>query len=129
MTGNFAPYGFPVAGLVDAGPVEPLHPPMTFEQITKYRSVSSALPGPMTASHQPGFLIALVIPGNMGIAGEGMADQDGVALLAVEPAVRLIRKGKRRKRLPTFKGEGGGMMVRQGFYHSRGSFDHRQAPS
>src|SRR5512145_316289 len=55
MTGNSAPHGFPVTGLTDDGPVEPLHPPMTFEQITKYRPVSSALPGPMTASHQPGF--------------------------------------------------------------------------
>jgi hypothetical protein len=35
------------------GPVEPLQPPMTFEQITQYFSVSKALPGPIIPSHQP----------------------------------------------------------------------------
>ena len=37
------------------GPVVPEQPPSTFEQITKYFSVSNALPGPMHESHQPGF--------------------------------------------------------------------------
>jgi len=35
--------------------VEPLQPPMTLEQTTKYLSVSMALPGPIMLSHQPSF--------------------------------------------------------------------------
>ncbi len=40
---------------MDDGPVEPLQPPITLEQITKYLPVSNALPGPMYASHHPGY--------------------------------------------------------------------------
>ena len=43
-----------VAGLTELGPVVPRHPPRMLEQITKKRSVSIALPGPTTISHQPG---------------------------------------------------------------------------
>jgi len=34
-TGKDSPYGRPVSGLIEEGPVLPEHPPMTFEQITK----------------------------------------------------------------------------------------------
>lgn len=44
-----------VSGSIDRGPVEPAQLPMTLLQITKYRSVSIALPGPTISSHQPGF--------------------------------------------------------------------------
>src|ERR1035438_4466021 len=54
ITGNDMAYGQPVAGLSDPGPVVPRHPPSTLEQITKYRLVSNALPGPIMLSHQPG---------------------------------------------------------------------------
>ena len=33
--GNDNPYGFPVLGSREAGPVDPMHPPITFEQTTK----------------------------------------------------------------------------------------------
>ena len=56
------PYSFPVAGLIELGPVVPLHPPKTLEQITKYFSVSIAFPGPITISHHPGFLSPLCHP-------------------------------------------------------------------
>ena len=39
---------------LDAGPVEPMQPPITFEQMMKYLPVSSGLPGPTMVSHQPG---------------------------------------------------------------------------
>lgn len=39
---------------MDAGPVEPKQLPSEFTQTTKSRSVSSALPGPIIGSHQPG---------------------------------------------------------------------------
>ena len=35
MTGNVEPYGRPVAGSDDAGPVEPWQPPSTLAQTTK----------------------------------------------------------------------------------------------
>jgi hypothetical protein len=47
------PKGLHVLGLVEDGPVEPLHPPMTLEQITKYLFVSNPLPGPIKLPHQP----------------------------------------------------------------------------
>src|SRR6185503_17878875 len=53
MTGTSSPHGLPVLGLVEAGPVEPMHPPSTFGQIMQYRSVSIGLPGPIRVSHQP----------------------------------------------------------------------------
>ena len=34
-TGKCSPYSVPVAGLMQLGPVLPLQPPMTFEQMTK----------------------------------------------------------------------------------------------
>ena len=53
-TGNRSAYGSPSCGCTDAGPVEPWHPPSTFEHTTKYLSVSIASPGPMTPAHHPG---------------------------------------------------------------------------
>ena len=54
ITGKSRPQGRPVAGFVVPGPVVPRQPPSTLGQITKWRSVSIARPGPTTASHQPG---------------------------------------------------------------------------
>ena len=61
IIGKSRAYFSPVAGFIDAGPVEPLHPPNTFEQITKYLSVSNAFPGPITISHHPGFSFLLPV--------------------------------------------------------------------
>ncbi|CAM5221079.1 hypothetical protein BTHI11S_00558 [Bosea thiooxidans] len=52
-TGEDRPQGLPVVGLVEAGPVVPVQPPMTLAQITKKRSVSTGLPGPIIEVHQP----------------------------------------------------------------------------
>ena len=56
ITGKSIPYSLPVFGLIDEGPVVPLHPPNTLEHIIKYFSLSRAFPGPITISHHPGFL-------------------------------------------------------------------------
>ena len=53
ITGKSGPYGLPVAGSVDEGPVVPRQPPSRFVETTKKRSVSNALPGPIIPSHQP----------------------------------------------------------------------------
>ena len=45
-SGKLIPYGLPVTGLIDVGPVEPWHAPRQLEQITKNSFVSIALPGP-----------------------------------------------------------------------------------
>ena len=42
-----------VSGLMLVGPVEPEHPPKLLQQTTKYLSVSIALLGPISWSHQP----------------------------------------------------------------------------
>ena len=66
ITGKSEPYGRPVAGSGDDGPVVPRQPPSRFVEITKYRSVSNALPGPIIPSHQPspspGRAVALLGP-------------------------------------------------------------------
>ena len=51
-SGKSSPYGSPVAGSIDDGPVVPLQPPSRFEQITRKRSVSTGRPAPMSVSHQ-----------------------------------------------------------------------------
>ena len=51
--GNADPYGRPVAGFSEAGPVLPWQPPRTFAQTTKNSLVSIALPGPTIRDHQP----------------------------------------------------------------------------
>ncbi len=45
--GKSGPHGVPVAGLIDAGPVEPWQPPMLFKLTIKNLLVSMGLPGPM----------------------------------------------------------------------------------
>ena len=56
ITGKSGPYGAPVAGSADDGPVVPRQPPSRFVDTTKKRSVSNALPGPIIPSHQPSAL-------------------------------------------------------------------------
>ena len=53
-SGKSRRYSAPLAGLTDAGPVDPLQLPSEFTQTTNQRSVSIGLPGPSMASHQPG---------------------------------------------------------------------------
>src|SRR5215475_2101806 len=51
--GKSEPQGWPVAGLVDIGPLEPKQLPRLFTPTTKKRSVSTGFPGPTMLSHQP----------------------------------------------------------------------------
>src|SRR5215467_10866224 len=62
--GNVMAQGQPVSGLIDPGPVVPRQPPSTFEQITKYWSVSKALPGPIIFDHHPPSPAACASPEN-----------------------------------------------------------------
>ena len=55
-TGKSAPYTRPVSGLTCIGPVEPKHEPRLLMPMTKKRSVSTGLPGPIMLSHQPSLL-------------------------------------------------------------------------
>ena len=50
-SGKSSPYGAPVSGLIELGPVVPLQPPSRFAQMTWKRSVSTGLPGPISESH------------------------------------------------------------------------------
>ena len=52
-SGNRNPYARPVEGSIELGPVVPWQPPSRFAEMTKNRSVSSGLPGPMIDAHQP----------------------------------------------------------------------------
>src|SRR5579862_7131198 len=62
--GNVMAQGQPVSGLTDPGPVLPRQPPSTLEQMTKYFSVSKALPGPIILAHQPSSPAACASPEN-----------------------------------------------------------------
>ena len=53
-TGKEEPNSLPVLMFIEFGPVDPLQPPITLLQITKYLSVSIDFPGPTIMSHQPG---------------------------------------------------------------------------
>src|SRR6056297_1838657 len=53
--GNCSEYGRFVFGFMDPGPVDPIQPPRTLGQMTKYLLVSIPLPGPIIVSHQPDF--------------------------------------------------------------------------
>ena len=55
IAGKEDPYGRLVRGSMEPGPVVPMQPPRMFAQTTKKRFVSMPLPGPIIASHHPGF--------------------------------------------------------------------------
>jgi hypothetical protein len=96
ITGKSGPYGLPVAGSTDDGPVVPRQPPSRFVETTKKRSVSK----PCRADHpvppaEPlaGRAVAILGPepvaralfgrrlreaGRVGVAAERMAHQDDV---------------------------------------------------
>ena len=64
---------------------------MTLLQMTKYLSVSSALPGPISMSHQPGrCVVGAVQPGDVGVARQRVADEDRVVAALAQRAVRLV---------------------------------------
>ena len=88
--GKERPQGWPVSGLVEAGPVVPVQPPTTLAQITKKRSVSIGLPGPTIAVHQPPLPVIGIAARDMLVAGQGMADQDGVRPGRIQFAIGLV---------------------------------------
>ena len=67
-----------------------MQPPTTLAQMTKKRSVSIGLPGPTMVSHQPGLPVTGMGIGHVLVAGERVADQDGVGAGGVERAVGLV---------------------------------------
>ena len=52
-SGKASRYGRPVAGSIEAGPVDPKQLPRELTHTTKNRSVSIASPGPTMRCHQP----------------------------------------------------------------------------
>jgi hypothetical protein len=62
MTGNWRPWGAPVAGSISCGPLDPMQPPITFEQMTWKRLVSIGNPGPTMVDHQPGLPVIGCVP-------------------------------------------------------------------
>ena len=109
ITGKSDPYGLPVAGLMDEGPVVPRQPPSRFVETTKKRSVSNALPGPIMPSHQPSPLPAGAVaivggeavagalgrrrlrePGGVRVAAQRVADEDDVVAGRRERAVGFV---------------------------------------
>ena len=92
-TGKRAPYGAPLAGSIDIGPVEPKHEPRLLTPTTKKRSVSTGLPGPTMLSHQPDLCgIVGVDAGDVMRGVQRMADQHRIAVVGIEPAVGFDRQ-------------------------------------
>ena len=90
-TGKRLPHGSPSSGCGLAGPVVPWQPPSTLAQTTNQRSVSIALPGPMRPSHHPARRVTRGQRARgVAVAGEGVADEDGVRRVGGEGAPRLV---------------------------------------
>ena len=89
--------GRPVAGLTEAGPVVPMQPPTTFEADHK-EAVGVDRPARPDHRLPPAGLARDRVPvGDMLVAGQRMADEDGVGFLRVELAIRLIGDSERRE--------------------------------
>ena len=76
-------------------------------------SVSSGLPGPIRLSHQPGRARVAVVPGRVGVAGQGVADEDRVGAVGVELAVRLVGDLDRRQRRRRSRARSGSSSVKR----------------
>ena len=87
----------PVAGLVEAGPDEPMQPPTTFGQITK---IALGIDRPAGADHglpPAGLAGDRMLVDDVLIAGQRMADQNRIAAVGIERAVGLIGDLPRRE--------------------------------
>ena len=74
MIGKSSPHNLPVAGLVEAGPVEPMQPPITFEQMMKYFLGVERTAGADQGFPPAGLAGHRMDIGDMLIAGQRMAD-------------------------------------------------------
>ena len=97
MIGKSSPHNLPVAGLVDAGPVEPIQPPITFEQNNEIPVGIERTPGTDHGFPPAGFAGHRMDIGDMLIAGQRMEDQNGIGTFRIELAVGLVRDLERRK--------------------------------
>ena len=75
----------PVAGLTDAGDVEPNGLPSELTQMTKKRRVSMGRPGPTMSSHQPG---------DGSAALDAACDKPQLRQGAIRPAEQFIQAGQ-----------------------------------
>ena len=98
--------GHPVAGLIEPGPVVPRQPPSTLEQMTKYLSVSNALPGPIMLSHQPGLPVSGLMPAAWASPGERVQHRGWRSTSRVQLAVGFVRHFDGRKRGAAIQGNG-----------------------
>ena len=97
MTGKSSPHTLPVAGLIEAGPVEPMQPPITLRADDE---VAVGVERPAGTDH--GFPPAGLAGDRMHIvdmliAGQRMADQDGVGAIRIQFAIGLIGDLERRQ--------------------------------
>ena len=77
-------------GLSEAGPVEPLQPPITLVADDEIPVRVECLARPDHIVPPAGILVSFMEPGGVGISGEGVEDQDGVRPVAIEGAVSFI---------------------------------------
>ena len=97
MIGKSSPHTLPVAGLVEAGPVEPMQPPITLRADDE---VAVGVERPAGADHglpPAGLAGDRVHIGDMLVAGQRMADQDGVGAVGIELAIGLVGDLERRE--------------------------------
>ena len=97
---------WPVAGSIDAGPVDPWHPPITFAQTTKNSSVDGGAGADDAGPPALGGVGPSPAARDVGIAGQRMADEDGVVARIVELAPRFVGDGDLGEHTATFECEG-----------------------
>ena len=111
-SGNDRRYGVPVAGSIDAGPVEPLQLPSELTQTTNQRSVSIGLPGPSIGSHQPG------VASSSWLAACASGDRPVTMRMALPPSASSLPQVSKAMRAPCrapprFIGNGEGRSVKR----------------
>ncbi len=97
MTGKSRPQGRPVAGFVDDGPVVPRQPPSTFGADHEVAVGVDDLAGPDHDLPPAGLAGDRIDVGDVLVARQRVADENGVRPRSIERAVGLVSDLKRRE--------------------------------
>ena len=114
--GKSSPHSLPVAGLVEAGPVDPMQPPITFAADDEISVGIERTAGTDHDFPPAGLAGQRMRIGDVLVEGQRVADQDGVGTIRVELAIGLIGDLERRQIDAAIEPQG---LVRAEFHYLR----------